>query len=608
MPMEWRRRGVIAGAAAAVLVLSQLAFVSIASSATPTMTATGTLHVRMAMHPEHMSMSYALSLEGGEELRLEPRASITDDVRALAERAVTVTGRRTAKGMTVAGVRSTTARSAALAAPGPRNWKLAVFMVTFQNDTRQPYTAAQLQDSVLTGTRSAARYWNESTGGNVQMTGDVLGWYRLPVNSDTCNLADWTARAKTAATAAGRNVAQYDHFQVWFPPTPACGSWAGMGEMAGTNTWIQSPPGWGVDRYWAWSAHELGHNLNLNHSTTLDCGAVALKVDLAQCSLTEYGDPFDTMGAGWLDGRLTKNIHKYELGVANVLETSSPGSYTLAPASPYNASLTQAIRVPRPNGGALWLEFRRPYGTFDNFSASDAAFNGVFVRLGGPDGSGRMVSSLLDMSPDGNFDNAVLPPGHSFTDPLPGGVTIKVNSVSATGASITLSVPMSVSVTGGTLFVSAAEGVNDTLSIVRSASTGRYVVTNSALIASGAGCSALTFTQVSCAGVTSVNVNVKDGDDNVSANAGSQAVTLRGASGNDTLESLGSGPVKLNGGGGNDVLRGGSGKDNFIGGPGADTIAARDGNREPVKCKAGVDKVTADMTDALVQCETVILN
>src|SRR5690606_871105 len=146
----------------------------------------------------------------------------------------------------------------------------------------------------------------------------------------------------------------------------------------------------------------------------------------------------------------------------------------------YNAAATQAIRVPRPDGSSLWLEYRRPFGTFDNFSAGDARFNGVFVRLGTIDPNGRWVSSLLDMTPDGNFDHAVLGPGKSFTDPLPGGTTITVNSVSATGASITLSTPMSASVSAGNLSVIAGPGVHDNVSIVRSGTTNRYTVTNTA--------------------------------------------------------------------------------------------------------------------------------
>jgi Ca2+-binding RTX toxin-like protein len=213
------------------------------------------------------------------------------------------------------------------------------------------------------------------------------------------------------------------------------------------------------------------------------------------------------------------------------------------------------------------------------------------------------VSHLLDMSPDGNFANAVLTAGRSFTDPVAGGVTITVNAISATGATITIGAPMTAAVSNGVLQVTAGSRVNDNVSIVRSVS-GRYTVSNSAgPVSPGAGRTALTPKQVSCTGASSVAVNTKGGDDSVSVNGGSQAVVVKGGAGDDTLEQVGSGPAKLNGGGGNDILRGGSGKDTFIGGPGNDTVASRDGRAEPVKCKAGADRVTADPSDVLTACE-----
>jgi hypothetical protein len=42
------------------------------------------------------------------------------------------------------------------------------------------------------------------------------------------------------------------------------------------------------------TAHELGHNVGLYHSRSMDCGAEPIG---ATCTVSEYGDTLDIMGA-----------------------------------------------------------------------------------------------------------------------------------------------------------------------------------------------------------------------------------------------------------------------------------------------------------------------
>jgi hypothetical protein len=89
------------------------------------------------------------------------------------------------------------------------------------------------------------------------------------------------------------------------------------------------------------------------------------------------------------------------------------------------------------------------------------------------------------------------------------------------------------------------------------------------------------------AGVTSVVLNLDDGDD---VAAISPALTI---------------PVILNGGGGNDGLFGGGGLDIFNGGSGDDNVVSRDGRPESVDCGAGDDTAISDDGDTRSSCEHI---
>jgi hypothetical protein len=591
--MEGRFRG--AGALALIVAILAVGLGTVGIATADTSPLTGTLHVRTQMFRTTSKVQYALTLDSGEELRLHPRRTDTAGINAYAEERVQITGARHGDDVTVTGVKpaATSRAAAALTLPtsGPRAMKLAVFMVNFTNDRRVAYTAAQLQSALFTGTKSTAKYWSESTGGLVTMTGSVFGTYQLNIDSGDCTqIGDWMVAAKAAATKQGVNLASFTNYELWFPWTASCGGWAGIGDIGGPNTWIETPPSY-PDLTWAWPAHELGHNLNLLHSSAWNCSNGAAPADPTTCPHDEYGDPFDVMGAVWANGgRLATAVHRVELGNLVPKIVTGPGTYTLTPAEATNAATTQVIEMPRPDGTSLWLEFHRTFGTFDTFAASDPAVNGVTMRVTSVDDGGRMIPHLIDSSPgDNDMTNAPFAAGRSFTDPITH-FTIVVNSVSATGATVTVAPPaappIQASVAAGVLNVTAGAGVNDNITVVRNASTGKYIVTANNTIAPGAGCAPFTTKQVQCSNVTSSVVKGGNGDDVLTVNAGSQ-------------------PTNISGGTGNDTLTGGSGVDKLTGAGGNDVIFAKDGKADVVNCKAGSDIVTVDPTDKTKDCETV---
>jgi hypothetical protein len=92
------------------------------------------------------------------------------------------------------------------------------------------------------------------------------------------------------------------------------------------------------------------------------------------------------------------------------------------------------------------------------------------------------------------------------------------------------------------------------------------------------------------------------GDDKLTGGTG--ADLLVGSSGDDRMNGD-AGDDKLNAGNGNDTLTPGAGKDIANGQGGDDEIFARDSTRDTIDCGAGRDKVTADRTDSVKNCEFV---
>jgi hypothetical protein len=89
-----------------------------------------------------------------------------------------------------------------------------------------------------------------------------------------------------------------------------------------------------------------------------------------------------------------------------------------------------------------------------------------------------------------------------------------------------------------------------------------------------------------------------DGTDHLIGGGGVN--TLRGGPGNDTLDA---GPA-------GDAIVGGTGVDTIVGGAGDDNISAADGAADKIKCGAGTDAVSADVSDTFAvpaDCEEVTI-
>lgn len=314
---------------------------------------------------------------------------------------------------------------------------LAIVLVNFPNDTSQPLTLDQARAQIFTDAGSANSFWKDASGGLISFAGrsnpdgDVFGWYTIDTaracdnTAATSNLVRTEGTAK--ATAAGVDLAAYDHV-MWVYPAPApCTSY---GDIGGKNAHMPVE----LLRY---AAYQLGHNLGLRRADALACtGANGERVTFSEtCTNVAWGDPSDMMGDS-----LTAHFnagHKQRLGLIPPMRTATAsGVFKLSPTEDGSGAI--GLRIKRDTVGGLdrfyELEIRRPKATF---STGCDFGRGVSIRLTVPVAV-EQAPQLLDATPQTpTFHDAGLPVGQTFRDEA-AGIAIRTLKIDATGAEVAI--------------------------------------------------------------------------------------------------------------------------------------------------------------------------
>ncbi len=317
---------------------------------------------------------------------------------------------------------------AAAGSGGPRApllHRVAVIMLNAPTSTRQQALAQVNQTA-----GSAGSFLNENSDGIDGFEGDVFGPYN--VNTSDCpnrayEIADL---AKAAAAADGKNLQGYTNLAFLIGKGADC-DFGGLGQVSRPGdtsqllTWYNDWFDCGV------VAHELGHNLGMNHSHSTACGTAMYTSKRAGCTDNEYGDVFDVMGdANCSNGGHFSAPQKQYMGWFGSCEDVTAGGSAVFNLSPSEGSCgVRSLRIPIPGETSYYyLEYRKKSaGAFGGASGADR----VLISVSNDGATVRPDPYRLDSTPgsSGKQGDGWLALNTSYT--LPGNVQVRLLELGA---------------------------------------------------------------------------------------------------------------------------------------------------------------------------------
>jgi len=313
--------------------------------------------------------------------------------------------------------------------------KTVFLLVNFRNTPQPSLTTSQVTD-FLTNTLNP--YYIENSFNEISVTGDVFGWYTLPIDQ-TCN---YTSVRNQAISISDNDVyfPNYSRLIIITPFGPSCG-WAGISSVGKVTVYTADgylSMSWaGIHSYYGTNllvvGHELGHGFGNHHASFLDCGDVTI-ADLG-CTVSEYGDSYDILGNMYA---FQYNVpHKEYVGwfePTNFITVTQNGTYVLEPIERQTTNL-KALKIQRKTSDYLFIEYRQPIGYDTLTYPSSNIYDGALLHT--------LYSAnktlLLDPTPLDSKSNIALTVGSSFTDPA---TATRISVTGKTSNALTLNVAL----------------------------------------------------------------------------------------------------------------------------------------------------------------------
>jgi MYXO-CTERM domain-containing protein len=317
-------------------------------------------------------------------------------------------------------------------------------------------TADDAMGRLITGADSIRNYYLADSYGTQDVTAQVFGPIRY-------TLQNGCGTSQLASDLRGMIPGTFQHYLWYFGSRQTACAWTGLASVGtpdkpSRDTWYNASTSCVV------LVQEPGHNFGMQHSSSLACPGAAYADDPNTCTGSEYGDPFDPMGSGCRHMNVWQKDYQGWFGGCNGVTVQSSGTFTLLPIEQacdgvqYLKIVSPKVRTfnrPAAGGGGAtvetfshyYVELRTPQD-FDGMLGNRSVLAPeVLIHVGG-DARGRnqrgLHTFLLDTTPTttgrSGFADAALGVGKSFSDPA-GGMTITVQAVSATQATINVQMP-----------------------------------------------------------------------------------------------------------------------------------------------------------------------
>jgi Fibronectin type III domain len=321
----------------------------------------------------------------------------------------------------------------------PATREVYVASVTPAGATPQPTVD---QSPIRAQVDGASSYWSDVTGGALTLSVTTIA----AQYTSAYNCSDPFGMWNEAADKVGFTSAPNTSLVLELPKTAmaSCGYGRGtIGDSPNDSGFLYV-----ADVVWPVLAHELGHNMSLQHANALLCptapdSAYSTTTSAwtgTDCEEASYGDGQDVMSASRTDfAPFLSAPQSLRTGIiapsaARVIDTAGTQSVTLLPLA--GRAGVRAAEVVNPTTGVTYyVEYRTPVGR-DLQNVYDGVKTGVRVLRYNPDTGATL---LLDPSPSSQIHDPdpTLPVGKTFTS-YDGAVSITTLSADRVNAVVSI--------------------------------------------------------------------------------------------------------------------------------------------------------------------------